>query len=311
MTERTTEQPNLELEKTVKRYDGLQVLHDISFAVSPGEVVALVGHNGAGKTTIMKLLLGLIRPTQGAVRVLGHDPAGSNAAEARLGMGFLPETVSFPANMTGREIMNFYARLKRQDRKANDDLLDMVGLADAAGRRVKTYSKGMRQRLGLAQALIGSPRVLLLDEPTTGLDPSLRRSFYDTIMSLKDDGVTVLLASHALSELESRVDRIAIMNKGHLMADGSLAELRQRAGLPARIRLTTDDGSAARAAERLQGADIRRVNGRTVEFDCPSEDKMELVRRVTDLGVTIEDIEIELPNLDRIYELYQQAEVSS
>ena len=297
--------PNLELENTAKAYDGLRVLHDVSFAVSPGEVVALVGHNGAGKTTIMKLLLGLIRPTSGSVQVLGHDPAGSNAAQARLGMGFLPETVSFPANMTGREIMNFYARLKRQVRGDNDRLLETVGLADASDRRVKTYSEGMRQRLGLAQALIGSPRVLLLDEPTTGLDPTLRRSFYDTIMSLKDEGVTVLLASHALSEMESRVDRIAIMSKGRLMADGSMTDLRKKAQLPARIRLTTDDGAAGRAAEHLQGADIRHVNGRTVEFDCASENKMELVRRVTDIGVTIEDMEIELPNLDRIYELYQ------
>jgi Cu-processing system ATP-binding protein len=298
---------NLELDNTAKAYDGLKVLHDVSFAVSPGEVVALVGHNGAGKTTIMKLLLGLIRPTSGSVQVLGHDPAGSNAAQARLGMGFLPETVSFPANMTGREIMNFYARLKRQDRSDNDRLLETVGLADASDRRVKTYSKGMRQRLGLAQALIGSPRVLLLDEPTTGLDPTLRRSFYDTIMSLKDEGVTVLLASHALSEMESRVDRIAIMSKGRLMADGSMTDLRKKAQLPARIRLTTDDGAAGRAAEHLQGADIRHVNGRTVEFDCASENKMELVRRVTDIGVTIEDMEIELPNLDRIYELYQDS----
>jgi Cu-processing system ATP-binding protein len=301
--------PNLELDNVVKVYDGLQVLHDICFAVSPGEVVALVGHNGAGKTTIMKSLLGLIRPTSGSVRVLGHDPAGANAAAARLGMGFLPETVSFPANMTGREIMNFYARLKRQDLVDNGRLLEMVGLADASDRRVKTYSKGMRQRLGLAQALIGSPRVLLLDEPTTGLDPSLRRSFYDTIMSLKNDGVTVLLASHALSEMEARVDRIAIMSEGHLMADGTMAQLRKQAGLPARIRLTTDNGEAGRAAEHLQGADIKHVNGRTVEFDCASEDKMDLVRRVTDLGVTIEDLEIELPNLDRIYELYQKPEV--
>jgi Cu-processing system ATP-binding protein len=303
--------PNLELNQAAKNYDGLKVLHDISFSVSPGEIVALVGHNGAGKTTIMKLLLGLIRPTSGRVQVLGHDPAGVHAAQARLGMGFLPETVSFPANMTGQEIMNFYARLKRQDRSANARLLDMVGLADAAGRRVKTYSKGMRQRLGLAQALIGSPRVLLLDEPTTGLDPSLRRSFYDTIMELKNDGVTVLLASHALSEMESRVDRIAIMNNGHLMADGSMTDLRKLASLPARIRLTTNDGAAGRAAEHLQGADIKHVNGRTVEFDCASENKMELVRRVTDLGVTIEDMEIELPNLDRIYELYQGSEGSS
>ncbi len=302
---------NLQLERTTKSYDGLEVLHDVTFSVSPGEVVALVGHNGAGKTTVMKLLLGLIRPTEGDVRVLGLDPAGPHAADARLGMGFLPETVSFPPNMTGREIMNFYARLKLQDRSDNGRLLDMVGLADAVNRRVKTYSKGMRQRLGLAQALIGSPRVLLLDEPTTGLDPSLRRAFYDTVMALKADGVTVLLASHALSELETRVDRIAIMSQGRMLADGTMADLRKVAKLPARIRLTTNAGAASQAAERLHGADIRRVNGRTVEFACPPEEKMELVRRVTDLGVAVEDMEIELPNLDRIYAHFQGQEVSS
>jgi len=306
-----TRAANLQLSAATKVYDGAEVLHGINLSVAPGEAVALVGHNGAGKTTIMKLLLGLIRPTAGEVRVLGLDPAGRSAAEARLGIGFLPETVSFPPNMTGREIMNFYARLKKQDRAANDRLLDTVGLGAAAARRVKTYSKGMRQRLGLAQALIGSPRVLLLDEPTTGLDPSLRRAFYDTVTDLKNDGVTVLLASHALSEMETRVDRIAIMSNGSLKAEGSMAELRARSCIPARIRLTTHEGAAARAAERLQGADIRHVNGHTVEFDCAAENKMELVRRVSDLGVTVEDMEIELPNLDRIYAQYQDTETSS
>ena len=301
----------LQLTDTTKDYDGLQVLQGVSLSISPGEVVAMVGHNGAGKTTIMKLLLGLIRPSAGTVRVLGLEPAGSDAAKARLGIGFLPETVAFPVNMTGREIMNFYARLKKADRRANERLLETVGLAEAAGRRIKTYSKGMRQRLGLAQALIGTPRVLLLDEPTTGLDPSLRRTFYDTIMELKAEGVTILLASHALSEMEARVDRIAIMSQGRLLADGSMAELRARTNLPARIRLTTNEGAASQAAERLQGADIRHVNGRTVEFDCPSQDKMELVRQISDLGVSIEDMEIELADLDRIYAHYQEPEVVS
>ena len=200
--------PNLELINTAKIYDGLQVLHDVSFAVSPGEVVALVGHNGAGKTTIMKLLLGLIRPTSGSVQVLGHDPAGSNAAQARLGMGFLPETVSFPANMTGQEIMNFYARLKRQDRQDNERLLDMVGLGDAASRRVKTYSKGMRQRLGLAQALIGSPRVLLLDEPFSALDMDTRDDMLALVRRIVTErNLTCLMVTHDVRDCDRVADR--------------------------------------------------------------------------------------------------------
>ncbi len=288
-----------------KAYDGNRVLDDVSLDVGEGTAVALVGHNGAGKTTMIKLLLGLIRPSRGRVSVLGLDPAGPDGAEAKRNLGFLPETVAFQQAMTGLEVMNFYARLKQADPKANIELLGRVGLVDVAKQRVKTYSKGMRQRLGLAQALLGAPRVMLLDEPTTGLDPTLRRGFYDILSDLKQDGATVLLASHALSELESRVDKVAIMNKGKLIASGSISELRSQANIPVRIRLRTRDGTAGAIADHLGGADISQVNGQTVEFSCALEDKMMLVRRVSELGVAIEDMEIELPTLDRLYSHYR------
>ena len=288
-----------------KAYDGNTVLDDVSLDVDEGTAVALVGHNGAGKTTMIKLLLGLIRPSSGRVSVLGLDPAGPDGAEAKRNLGFLPETVAFQQAMTGLEVMNFYARLKQADPKANIELLGRVGLVDVAKQRVKTYSKGMRQRLGLAQALLGAPRVMLLDEPTTGLDPTLRRGFYDILSDLKQDGATVLLASHALSELESRVDKVAIMNQGKLIASGSISELRSQANIPVRIRLRTRDGTAGTIADHLGGADISQVNGQTVEFSCALEDKMMLVRRVSELGVAIEDMEIELPTLDRLYSYYR------
>jgi Cu-processing system ATP-binding protein len=287
-----------------KTYDGKPVLNDVSLDVNEGTAVALVGHNGAGKTTMMKLLLGLIRPNSGRVRIMGLDPAGPDGAKAKRNLGFLPENIAFQQAMTGLEVLNFYARLKRAERKANLELLDRVGLADVAKQRVKTYSKGMRQRLGLAQALLGAPRVLLLDEPTTGLDPALRRSFYDTLSALKQDGVTVLLSSHALSELESRVDKVAIMNKGRLIANGSISELRDNANIPVRFRLRTRDGAACDIANRLGGTDIRQVNGQIVEFVCTSEEKMLLIRRVSELGVAIEDMDIELPTLDQLYAHY-------
>jgi energy-coupling factor transporter ATP-binding protein EcfA2 len=157
----------------------------------PGEATALVGHNGAGKTTLIKLLLGLVRPSQGSVSVLGVDPAGRQGAEARRALGFLPENVAFHGAMTGTELMNFYARLKGQPVSRNRDLLARVGLAEAADRRVSTYSKGMRQRLGLAQTLIGDPRLLLLDEPTSGLDPASRAEVFDMIDRLRADGATI------------------------------------------------------------------------------------------------------------------------
>jgi len=298
----------LEFSQVCKDYGRQRVLDDVSLAVAPGEVLALVGHNGAGKTTLMKLLLGLIRPTAGSVRILGTDPLGHDGAEAKRAIGFLPETVAFQQAMTGLEVLNFYARLKRTDLDNNPALLEQVGLGDAARRRVKTYSKGMRQRLGLAQALLGDPRIMLLDEPTTGLDPALRRSFYTTISALKARGVTVLLSSHALSELESRVDRVAILNQGRLMATGSLAELREKAGLPVRLRLTTREGHAGDIAARLDGVDMTQVNGHTVEFACLPKDKMILVRRVSELGVDVEDMEIELPTLDQLYGFYRNGD---
>ena len=295
----------LRFEGAGKTYDGKVVLDEIYLDVAEGNIVALVGHNGAGKTTMMKLLLGLIRPNSGKVSILGVDPAGPEGAEAKRNLGFLPESVAFQQAMTGLDVLNFYARLKKADLSANLELLERVGLAEAAKQRVKTYSKGMRQRLGLAQALLGDPRVMLLDEPTTGLDPALRRSFYDSLSALKKDGVTILLSSHALSELESRIDRVAIMSKGKLMANGTLSELRNQAHVPVRIRLRTRDGQAGDIANQLSGAEISRVNGQIVEFVCAPEDKMMLVRRVSELGVAIEDMEIDLPTLDQLYSHYR------
>jgi len=295
----------LQFEGAGKTYDGKTALDDVTLDVDEGSVVALVGHNGAGKTTMMKLLLGLIRPNSGQVKVLGIDPAGPDGADAKRSLGFLPETVAFQQAMTGLEVLNFYARLKHADLSRNPELLERVGLADAAKRRVKTYSKGMRQRLGLAQALLGSPKVMLLDEPTSGLDPALRREFYDNLSTLKQDGTTILLSSHALTELESRIDKVAIMSNGKLMASGTLNELRSEAQIPVRIRLHTQDGVASEIANRLGGADISRVNGRIIEFACSQEDKMILVRQVSELGVAIEDMEIELPTLDQLYSHYR------
>src|SRR5208282_5642094 len=217
-----------------RRYGRRDAVCDLNLTLHAGECV---GHNGAGKTTLIKMMLGLMRPSSGSVLVLGEDPAAGAAARARRELGYLPENVALHPSMTGAETLAFYARLKGQPVAGNAALLARVGIAEAAHRRVGTYSKGMRQRLGLAQALLGSPRALLLDEPTTGLDPALRRSFYEMIRDLRRDGATVLLSSHALAELEGQVDRVVVMNQGRKVADGSIADLRALAAIPPRIRL--------------------------------------------------------------------------
>ena len=294
--------PAFALHAAGKRYGALTALAAVSLEGLPGECLALVGHNGAGKTTLMKLLLGLVRPSEGTVQTLGADPASAAGDQARFQLGFLPETIAFDAAMTGGEVLAFYARLKRLAPSAAQPLIERVGLAAAAGRRVGTYSKGMRQRLGLAQALLGRPRLLLLDEPTTGLDPELRRSFYELISELTGNGVTVLLSSHALSEMEARTDRVAILERGRLIACGSLAALRRQARLPVRVRITVPLCQTGRVAERLgHGLALERLDERTLVVACPSERKMELLRTLGELGPQIEDVDIVPPALDALY----------
>lgn len=291
----------VDIRNVVKRFGKVEAVRDVSFSLPEGETVALVGHNGAGKTTLMKLMLGLIRPTSGSITVLGDDPAAGQFA-ARRRLGYLPENVSFNAALTGQETLAFYARLKREPAKSVAPLLDRVGLTHAAGRRVGTYSKGMRQRLGLAQALLGEPRVLLLDEPTTGLDPALRHSFYEIVEELRGRGATVLLSSHALTELEERAGRVIIMNRGIKVADGTLDELRRIARLPTRIRLKVTDVGLANVPNWLGPVEgWRRINGHMVEIDASPERKIEVLRRATDEGAPVEDLDVVPPTLDELY----------
>ncbi|TCZ55994.1 ABC transporter ATP-binding protein [Roseicella aquatilis] len=289
--------PVLDLEGVSRRYGAVEAVRDVSFALPQGARVALVGHNGAGKTTLMKLMLGLIRPSAGRLRVLGEDPA-AGAAAARRRLGWLPENVTFNPALTGREVLRFFARLKDEPASTADALLERVGLADAARRRVGGYSKGMRQRLGIAQAMLGSPRALLLDEPTTGLDPAVRQGLYDMLGELAGGGTTVLLSSHALEELEGRVERVIIMDRGRLVADGTLAELRRLAQLPVRARLTlvgegVPDWVGDGLAPRWLGANL-------LELSCPPEAKMEFLRHAAaDARVT--DLDLTPPTLDELY----------
>ena len=293
------------LSGVAKRYGALTAVAGVDLSLTKGECIALVGHNGAGKSTLIKLMLGLIRPSEGTVRVLGEDPAASRAVRGKAGIGFLPENVAFPPAMTGLELLAFYARLKGEGTGGLLDLLARVGLAEAGRRRVGTYSKGMRQRLGLAQALLGEPRVLLLDEPTTGLDPELRRQFYEIVRTLRDGGATVLLSSHALTELEERADRVVVMNRGAMVACGTMAELRGQVDLPVRILLRVPD-NGLEALAGLPGS--RRINGHIVEITCRHHDKMAVLRRVVELPVVVDDLEIMLPTLDELYANFMQRE---
>jgi Cu-processing system ATP-binding protein len=284
----------LTISHLTKRYDGVTALSDVSLAVAPGERVALLGHNGAGKSTLMKIVLGLIPATDGAVELGGHAP-GSHAARDLA--AYLPENVAFHPALTGREQLRLYLRMKGAPAADAGPLLERVGLAHAMDRRIGGYSKGMRQRVGLAQALIGRPRLMVLDEPTSGLDPVSRREFYGIVEELARDGAAILLSSHALTEVEARTDRVAILSKGVLVADDTLGALRRGAGLPIRIEVTAR-GDAEAVAARIGGV---RVNGNRVDLTCEAADKLEALGRVASLGALVEDVEVAPPSLEDIY----------
>ncbi len=281
-----------------KNYRKVRALRDVSFSLVPGRLSALVGHNGAGKTTLIKLMLGLIHADRGEIRVMGQDPAAGEFSARRL-LGYLPENVAFNAALTGRETLAFYARLKRIKPASAWALLDRVGLSDAADRRVGTYSKGMRQRLGLAQALLGQPRVLLLDEPTTGLDPALRQTFYEILNELRDDGATVLISSHALNELEDRAEQVLIMNRGRLVAQGTLAELRSLSQLPIRVSLDLVTGVDDTSPVPIMD-DTISIEGRRTILVADEKGKMDLLRAAAS-DPRVKNIEIAAPTLDDLY----------
>lgn len=290
------------IDHLVKRYGRATVINDLSLEVREGEMLALLGHNGAGKTTLMKLLLGLTRPSGGQI-TLFSQPGGASV-EARRDIGFLPENVSFVGGMTGDQALAFYARLRGVSPGDSHHLLSRVGLSDAAARRpVRTYSKGMRQRLGLAQALLGRPKLLLLDEPTSGLDPVLRQAFYDILRDLRGQGTTVLISSHILTELELRADRIAILRHGKPVACDTLDGLRRAAGLPIRVKITVPEGRTAEiaAAEQAHHAGVVMVNGRHVELTVDAGGKMDLLRRLVGSDIPVQDIDIVPPNLEQVY----------
>ncbi|EKD60714.1 MAG: hypothetical protein ACD_54C00593G0002 [uncultured bacterium] len=285
--------PTLTLKQLTKTYAGVRALSEVSLRVAPGERVALLGHNGAGKSTMMKIILGLIPHDGGEVVVTGAAPG---SATARGNTAYLPENVAFHPALTGVEQIRYYLSLRGETPSQAMALLERVGLHGAAKRRIGTYSKGMRQRVGLAQALIGKPKLLVLDEPTSGLDPVSRRDFYALLDGLAADGASILLSSHALTEVEARTDRIVILSKGQLVAEGSLAELRRQAALPVTLHVIARDLAAVQAAL----PDAVLSDGALV-LTCSQEAKLALLTRITGLGDAVADIEVLPPSLEDMY----------
>jgi len=286
-----------------KAYGQVQAVAGVDLDVGCGELFGLIGHNGAGKSTLFRLMLGLTKPDAGTVHVLDCPVGGPSWREARRSIGYLPEHLALYDNLSGIETLRFFARMKGAPMQQCAELLDRVGLGAAAKRVVRGYSKGMRQRLGLAQALLGQPQVLFLDEPSNGLDPQAIRDLYATLATLRERGVTIILTSHILAELQQRVDRLAVMAEGSIVALGSVQALREQLAMPLMIVLRGAVQSLTRVRELVAGAAevCEGTDPHELRLRCARERKMELLARLAPLAAALHDLQIHEPSLEELY----------
>jgi ABC-2 type transport system ATP-binding protein len=269
--------PALDVSALAKRYGAIHALRGVDLVVGEGELVGLLGPNGAGKSTLVKSACGLVRPSSGSVSVCG---AAAGSPLARRALGYLAELFRFPGWTSADELLTLHQRLAGSGGGAAEraELLELVGLGDAAARRVETMSKGMQQRLGIAQALVGGPRLLLLDEPTSALDPAGRRIVRELLEELRRRGVSVLLNTHLLSEVERVCDRVAIIDRGELLAEGRPDDL-----------------------ARSTGVEVETANGVRLFHDATRDDVPDLVERLVAEGERIYDVRLVRSSLEDAY----------
>ena len=292
----------ISVEGVTKTYGDVTALEDVTFDVEQGSTFGLLGTNGAGKTTLFKLLVSHDRPDAGRLTV-GDTDVESAGRQVRELVGYLPQRIGFPGRLTGREVLTFTANARRMsagDRVERiDEVLETVGLAGDADRSVSGYSGGMVRRLGLATAILARPPVLVLDEPTAGLDPEGVAEFHAVIEEIRDrTDATVIFSSHVLPEVESLCDSVAILHDGRVRTTGSIEALERDLGDLTVVSLRVDDADAAAAAARDFGTVT--VDGRTVRVKCPGSAVIDLLAAVGG-AVTVERVDTETPGLESIF----------
>ena len=291
--------PPVEVRGLVKRYGELVAVDDVDLTVQPGDVYGYLGPNGAGKTTSLRMMLGLIRPTAGTVKLFGRDPQLGVAALE--GVAGFVEAPRFYPYLSGRTNLELLAAFDGGDaRRRVDVVLETVELADRAHDRVGGYSHGMRQRLGIASALLREPRLLLLDEPATGLDPGGMRDMRVLVRRLADEGMTVVLSSHLMPEVEELCNRVAIVRSGAIVYEGEIAELKRTAGSSYRLR-TTDNEVALGLCGRWDGVQDVRRDGDSIRFSSSEQVVGQLSRALVEAGALILAMTPETATLEDLF----------
>lgn len=304
----------LESHGLTKHYNGFVAVDNLNLTVRRGEVFGLLGPNGAGKTTTILMLLGLTEPTAGSVRVLGLDPV-RQPLSVKTRVGYLPELLGFYNNLTAYENLIYTAKLNglRRD-EAHERIISalaQVGLEEVAEKRVGTFSRGMRQRLGVADVLIKKPQLIIMDEPTQGLDPEAARDFLGIIRRLKADGITVLLSSHLLHQVQAVCDRVGLFYRGRMVLEGTVEELARRVlGGAYRIQVEAEGGSGIEdALRRIQGVvNVTRPGSNLYELEAEHDLRPAAARAVVEAGGKLLSLKVEQPSLDDVYTRYFEQE---
>jgi ABC-2 type transport system ATP-binding protein len=293
------EAPPVEVRGLVKRYGSITAVDHIELVVRPGDVYGYLGPNGAGKTTSLRMMLGLIRPTEGTVRLFGADPMDS--VRALDGVAGFVEAPTFYPYLTGRRNLELLGSFDGGAARSRiDQALATVELADRAGDRVGGYSHGMRQRLGIAAALLRDPRLLLLDEPATGLDPAGMRDMRRLISRLAGEGMTILLSSHLLAEVEEVCNRVAIIRKGKIVYEGEIGALGRSAGTMYRLS-TTDDQRALAVCRAQRGISDARAQAGGVVFTADEHAAAELSQALVEAGALIRALTPQRATLEDLF----------
>lgn len=294
----------LKLEDVVVSFKRVHALKGVTVQAAAGEVLMLVGPNGAGKSTLMQVLLGLVRADGGHIIVDGETikPTSSRAVNAfRHKLGYMPEAVAFSDNLTGRQVLRFFANARGVSKKRIDAVLERIGLTHASRRAVRGYSRGMRQRLGLGVAILGEPPLLVMDEPTGGLDQEGLDVLWTVLEEWRQAGRIIIMASHDLTLLERRVDRIGVLQQGNLVAAGTPAELRAAADLPVRVTFDCADERGP-LREAVSDWPIVVDDERGMVVEATTSELLALMKCSSPHDEIINSVRVEEPGLDEVYD---------
>jgi len=292
----------IEVNGLTKSFNGFKAVDNVSFKVKTGEIFGFLGPNGAGKTTSIKSILDLIHASSGEIRIKGLD-IRNNGKEAKKYVGYLPEKVAFYDNLTALQNLSFYAEMKNASKEECKALIEEFGLGESTNKKVGKFSKGMVQRLGMARAVLGSPSILILDEPSGGLDPRGVVLVRDKIREMRDKGSTIFISSHILSEIQAVCDRVGIIDNGILVAKDTVSQLRKRLNLKPKLTVELEEmtDKIVESIKKVEGIDDIQVINKIINVICESKIRGKVIIAIAEAGGNITNLHTSEPSLEEVF----------